>query len=111
VSWDELVRPDRFLARLGQSAAGRSLLAQASGAGGKFRVPTEAEWEYAARGGPHWREGYRFSGGNNIDRVAWYDRKGGDRTRFVAKKAPNQLGLFDMSGIVWEWCQARRSRT
>jgi formylglycine-generating enzyme required for sulfatase activity len=42
---------------------------------------------------------------NDIDLVAWYDRKGGDRTQDVAKKQPNQLGLLDMSGNVWEWCQ------
>lgn len=105
VSWDELVRPEGFLARLRENVAGRSLLAQASLASGMFRLPSEAEWEYAARGGPHWRDVYRFSGGNDLDVVAWYDRKGGDHTHDVAQRAPNQLGLFDMSGNVWEWCQ------
>jgi formylglycine-generating enzyme required for sulfatase activity len=105
VSWDELVRPGGFLDRLRESQSGRVLLARASLAGGTFRLPSEAEWEYAARGGPNWRDGFRFSGGNDIDAVAWYDRKAGDRTQDVAQKAPNQLGLYDMSGNVWEWCQ------
>jgi formylglycine-generating enzyme required for sulfatase activity len=110
VSWDDLVRPDGFFACLAQSEAGRQLLAQASLARGRFRLPSESEWEYAARGGPHWRDGYRFSGGNDIDLVAWHDRKGGDHAQEVAQKAPNQLGLFDMSGNVWEWCQDTYTR-
>ena len=105
VSWDELTRPDGFMGRLAQSEVGRCLLAQAPLTDGTFRLPSEAEWEYAARGGPHWRDGYRFSGSNDIDLVAWYDRRGGDCTQNVAQKAPNQLGLYDMSGNVWEWCQ------
>jgi formylglycine-generating enzyme len=104
-SWNEITQPGGFLDQINQSAAYTEILAQLPAAGGKFRLPTEAEWEYAARGGPHWRDGFRFSGSNDVDAVAWYERKHGDHTQPVAQKAPNQLGIYDMSGNVWEWCQ------
>lgn len=72
--------------------------------GEQFRLPTEAEWEYAARGGDQ-SKGYTYSGSDNLDDVAWYTGNSSSKTHEVATKAPNELGLYDMSGNVWEWCQ------
>jgi formylglycine-generating enzyme required for sulfatase activity len=100
VSWDDT---RTLLDRLLQDTELSSWLS-GLGSGVRLRLPYEAEWEYAAGGGSQ-RKGYPFAGGSQLDKLGWYEGNSGGQPSLVGKKQANELGLHDMSGLVWEWCE------
>jgi sulfatase modifying factor 1 len=118
VSFNDITQQNGFLGKLNATEGNKYKLNRSL----VFRLPSETEWEYAARGGDNWIDDFKFSGSNDLTTVGWFEQnsgkigdltilhqlknqKKGTETHDVGQRSPNQLGIFDMCGNVWEWCQ------
>ncbi|MCK5635052.1 MAG: formylglycine-generating enzyme family protein [Anaerolineales bacterium] len=106
VEWQDAIEYCNWLSEeegLSPCYSGKGKVTKCDFSANGYRLPTEAEWEYAARGGQK-SQGYIFAGNNNPDDVAWYGDNSGGAAHSVGQKEPNEIGLYDMSGNIYEWC-------
>ncbi|HMQ59209.1 MAG TPA: formylglycine-generating enzyme family protein [Flavilitoribacter sp.] len=107
VSWNDA---DEFIKKLNAKNEVLDWSATQKLTGHAFRLPTEAQWEFAARGGKYSQQ-YKYAGSDKLRQVGWYDANSHNETKEVGLLLPNELGIYDMSGNVWEWCRDWYSNT
>ena len=101
VSWEEA---QQFISALNEKTGVKNFLKENNLPSSGFRLPSEVEWEYAARGGTY-TQGYKYCGSDKLKQIGWFVENSGDQTKEVGLLLPNELGLYDMSGNVYEWCE------